>query len=80
MAKFILAAVFVTAFGIPVLAGQCEDDVRNIQAALAKPDVSKDQRAAIADMAAQAKKLCASGHQEEGLDVTSEAKAMLNMQ
>ncbi|CAN5557106.1 hypothetical protein BH10PSE7_BH10PSE7_41860 [soil metagenome] len=80
MARLALAAVLVAALGVPAYAGQCEDDVRKIQAALAKSDLSSDQRAQIADMAAQAKKLCAAGHQPEGLDVTSEAKAMLNIQ
>ena len=81
MARLVLAAALLAAaFVAPAYAGQCEDDVRRIEAALAKSGLSSDQRAQIADMAAQAKKLCAAGHQTEGLDVTSEAKAMLNMQ
>ena len=80
MVKLMLATVFLALLGMPVIAAQCDEDVRQIQAALAAADLSKDQRAQIADLAAQAKKLCAAGHQEEALDVTSEAKAMLNMQ
>ena len=80
MVKLMLSTVFLALLGLPVFAAQCDEDVRQIQAALAAADLSKDQRAQIADLAAQAKKLCAAGHQEEALDVTSEAKAMLNMQ
>ena len=80
MARLILAAVMVAACGMPALAGQCEDDVSKLEASLAKADLSSDQRAQIADMASQARKLCAAGHQEEARDVTSEAKAMLNIQ
>jgi hypothetical protein len=80
MVKLMLATVFLAILGTPAFAAPCDDDVRQLQAALAAADLPKDQQAQIADLAAQAKKLCVAGHQEEALDVTAEAKAMLNMQ
>jgi hypothetical protein len=63
----------------PVFAGQCEDDIAKIEAALASMELSGDERAQLEDMKDQAQQLCAEGHETEGLDVTGEAKAMLNI-
>ncbi|MFO0994135.1 MAG: hypothetical protein U1E67_19635 [Hyphomicrobiales bacterium] len=60
-------------------AGQCEDDIAKIEAALASMELSGDERAQLEDMKEQAQQLCAEGHETEGLDVTGEAKAMLNI-
>ena len=60
-------------------AGQCEDDIAKIEAALASMELSGDERAQLEDMKEQAQQLCAQGHETEGLDVTGEAKAMLNI-
>lgn len=61
------------------LAGQCEDDIAKIEAALASTELSSEQRAQLEDMKEQAQQLCAEGHETEGLDVTGEAKSMLNI-
>ena len=61
-------------------AGQCQDDIEKIDAALASGDVGPDQRAQLEDMRNQAVQLCGAGNEAEGLDVTAEAKAMLNIQ
>jgi len=60
-------------------AGQCEDDIAKIEKALASIELSNDERAQLEDMKDQAQQLCAEGHETEGLDVTGEAKAMLNI-
>ncbi len=60
-------------------AGQCEDDIAKIEQALASTELSSEQRAQLEDMMEQAQQLCAEGHETEGLDVTGEAKAMLNI-
>jgi hypothetical protein len=60
-------------------AGQCDDDIAKIEAALASMELSGDERAQLEDMKEQAQQLCAEGHETEGLDVTGEAKAMLNI-
>ncbi|MBI2717443.1 MAG: hypothetical protein HY245_09540 [Rhizobiales bacterium] len=64
----------------PALAGQCEDDIARIDKALASKDLSPGDKAQLKDMRNQAAQLCGAGHQREGLDVTSEAKTILNIQ
>lgn len=76
--------LFVATCGLAMLsgaayAGQCEDDIAKIEAALASMELSGDERAQLEDMKEQAQQLCAEGHETEGLDVTGEAKAMLNI-
>jgi hypothetical protein len=73
-------ALVLLALAAPALAGQCEDDIAKIDKALATMEVAPDERAQIEDMAKQAKDLCSAGHEQEGLDLTSEAMAMLNIQ
>lgn len=80
MKTFILAAALALAISGAALAGQCQDDIEKIDAALAGSDVSPDQRAQLEDMRNQAVQLCGAGNEAEGLDVTAEAKAMLNIQ
>jgi hypothetical protein len=80
MKTFILAASLTLALSTAAFAGQCQDDIEKIDAALASGDVSPDQKAQIEDMRNQAVQLCGAGNEAEGLDVTAEAKAMLNIQ
>jgi hypothetical protein len=64
----------------PALAGQCEDDVAKIDKALAAQEVSPEQLSQLEDMRSQAVQLCGAGNEAEGLDVTAEAKALLNIE
>ena len=64
----------------PALAGQCEEDVAKIDTALSAQEVSPEQRSQLEDMRSQAVQLCGAGNEAEGLDVTAEAKAMLNIE
>ena len=80
MKTLILAASLTLALSTAAFAGQCQDDIEKIDAALASGDVGPDQRAQIEDMRNQAVQLCGAGNEAEGLDVTAEAKAMLNIQ
>lgn len=80
MKTAILAAAFAAALGAPAFAGQCEDDIAKIDKALAAMELAPDERAQLADMREQAQKLCSAGNVQEGLDVASEAKAMLNIE
>ena len=59
------------------LAGQCQDDIAKIDKALASKDIPAEQKAQAEDMRNQAVQLCGAGNEPEGLDVTSEAKALL---
>jgi hypothetical protein len=80
MKIFILAAAFVSALSTAAFAGQCQDDIAKIDEALATQELTKDQKAQLDDMRNQAVQLCGAGNETEGLDVTAEAKAMLNIQ
>jgi hypothetical protein len=80
MKTFLIAAAFATALATPTFANQCKDDIAKIDAALASTDLKPDERAELEDMRNQAVQLCGAGNEQEGLDVTSEAKARLNIQ
>jgi hypothetical protein len=80
MKKFLFAAAFATLLATPAFANQCKDDIAKIDAALASADLKPDERAELEDMRNQAVQLCGAGNEQEGLDVTSEAKARLNIQ
>jgi hypothetical protein len=80
MKTLILAASFALALSASAFAGQCQDDIEKIDAALASADLDADSRAQLEDMRNQAVQLCGAGNEAEGLDVTAEAKAMLNIQ
>jgi hypothetical protein len=80
MKSLILAASLTLALSTAAFAGQCQDDIAKIDAALASGDVGPDQRAQLEDMRNQAVQLCGAGNESEGLDVTAEAKAILNIQ
>ncbi|HLF21716.1 MAG TPA: hypothetical protein VI582_04380 [Aestuariivirga sp.] len=78
--RIILATALAAAMGGAALAGQCEDDIAKIDKALASMELAADERAQLEDMREQAQKLCSAGNVQEGLDVASEAKAMLNIE
>jgi hypothetical protein len=80
MKTLILAASFAFALSSAAFAGQCQDDIEKIDAALASAELDADSRAQLEDMRNQAVQLCGAGNETEGLDVTAEAKAMLNIQ
>ena len=79
--KSILATAFLCALLASAAgAGQCDQDVAKIDKALTGMELSPDERAQLEDMRNQAVQLCGAGNIAEGLDVTSEAKAMLNIE
>jgi hypothetical protein len=80
MKTIMLAAALALALSGAAFAGQCQDDIEKIDQALASSEVGPDQRAELEDMRNQAVQLCGAGNEAEGLDVTAEAKAMLNIQ
>ncbi len=80
MKIYMLAASVLLAVSTTAFAGQCQDDIEMIDAALANQDLDADSRAQLEDMRNQAVQLCGAGNEAEGLDVTAEAKAMLNIQ
>lgn len=80
MMRFAAALLFSAALAAPAFADKCQDDVKQIEAALASKQVSGDERAQLEDMKNQAAQLCAAGNVQEGLDVSAEAKAMLDIE
>ncbi len=79
MMRFAASLLFSAALAAPALADKCQDDVKQIEAAIASKQVSGDERAQLEDMKNQAAQLCAAGNVQEGLDVSAEAKAMLDI-
>ena len=75
----VLALLACLAAVSPALADKCDDEIQKIEKALATRELSPDIRAELEDMKRQAQQLCAAGHRQEGLDVTGEAKALLNI-
>ncbi|MGH6856008.1 MAG: hypothetical protein ACREDX_06205 [Aestuariivirga sp.] len=80
MKTIVYAIAILVAFSAPALADQCQDDIALIDGALAAEELGPDERAQLEDMRNQAVQLCGAGNIQEGLDVTGEAKAMLNIQ
>ena len=77
-----LATAFAFAIAIAIVpatanAGQCQDDLKQVDAALKNGGISPGQKAEVRDMRNQAADLCKAGNEQEGLDVLTEAKAML---
>jgi hypothetical protein len=75
----VLLLALLAAAAIPAFANDCQDEVKKIEAALASKDISSDERAQLEDMKKQAAQLCAAGNAQESLDVSAEAKAMLDI-
>jgi hypothetical protein len=61
-------------------AGPCQDDLKEVDKALSSGDVPPEQRDQVKDMRKQAADLCQAGNEQEGVDVLTEAKAMLNLE
>ncbi|HUR43689.1 MAG TPA: hypothetical protein VMZ01_06270 [Aestuariivirga sp.] len=80
MKNIICAMAIVAGLASPAFADQCQDDIAKIDGALDSEELGPDERAQLEDMRNQAVQLCGAGNIQEGLDVTSEAKAMLNIQ
>ena len=74
------ALIFAALFGGTALAGQCQDDLKKIDKALKSETIAPDQKAEVKDMRAQAADLCKAGNEQEGVDVLTEAKAMLSVE
>lgn len=79
--KAILTALLLTAATSGLaLAGPCQDDLKKVDDALAAQEISPDQRILAEDMRNQAVQLCGAGNEQEGVDVLTEVKAMLNIE
>jgi hypothetical protein len=75
-----LAAAFTLGFALPAFAGQCQDDIAKIDAALEVATLDADQKTEVTDLREQAVQLCGAGNEQEGLDVTAQAMALLSIE
>ena len=80
MKTFTIALMFTAMLGGTAFAGQCQDDLKKIDKALKSEAIAPDQKAEVKDMRAQAADLCKAGNEQEGVDVLTEAKAMLSVE
>jgi len=78
--KALLAVLVLILTPAAAIAASCQEDIAKIDAALAAGKVPAEQRAQIEDMRNQAVQLCGAGNEQEGLDVTAEAKALLGIE
>ena len=80
MIKIAAIIVLLQALLVPVVfAAGCETDVQRIEQALARMELSEDERQQISEMNAEAQELCRSGDLDGAEEVITEAKAMLNL-
>jgi hypothetical protein len=77
VAPALIAAL--TLLPIPAFAGQCQTDIAKIDQALAKAKLDKDQKQEVTDLRQQAAQLCGAGNEQQGLDVTAQAKQILSI-
>ena len=75
----ILLAFALVALATPAMAGPCQTDIAKIDAALSKAKLDKDQKQEVMDLRDQAAQLCGAGNNQQGLDVTAQAKQILNI-
>ena len=61
-------------------AGPCEDELSKVDEALKGPDLAPDVKTQAQDMRKQAADLCSAGNESEGLDVLTEAEALLGIE
>lgn len=80
MKTLLFAALLISLAPAVAFAGQCQDDIAKIDKALATKDLPAEQKTQAEDMRNQAVQLCGAGNEQEGLDVTSEAKALLGIE
>jgi hypothetical protein len=77
---FTIAALLSLSFASQALASTCQDDVAKIDAALTTTQLDADQKTEVSDLRNQAVQLCGAGNEQEGLDVTAQAKTLLNIE
>jgi hypothetical protein len=81
MIRSVAAAIFAVAVLVgPALADQCQEDVTKIDEALKAEALDADVRAQAEDMRSQAVQLCGAGNVDEGVAVTSEVLALLQVE
>jgi hypothetical protein len=74
--SFILVAVSATG----AFAGQCKDDIGKIDAAILVTKIDADHKQEVSDLREQAVQLCGAGNEDAAVDVTAQAKTILDIE
>ncbi len=80
MIKILSATALLLTLSAPAFAGTCQDDIAKIDSALSAAQLDSDQKTEVTDLRSQAVQLCGAGNEQEGLDVTAQAKAILGIE
>lgn len=80
MKPVIIALGLLLAVSGTAWAGPCEDELAKLDEALKSSEIAPDVKAQAQDMRKQAADLCSAGNEAEGLDVLTEAEALLGME
>lgn len=80
MKPVIIALGLLLAVAGPSWAGPCEEELSKVDDALKSPDLAPDVKTQAQDMRKQAADLCNAGNEAEGLDVLTEAEALLGLE
>jgi hypothetical protein len=78
--KFAIATLVFSGLSMPAFADTCQDDVAKIDTALAQEGLATDVKQQAEDLRNNAVQLCGAGNLDEGLAVTQEAKALLQVE
>lgn len=77
---FAAATLVFGFFAAPAFADACQDDVAKIDTAIATEGLDADVKVQAEDLRNNAVQLCGAGNLDEGLAVTAEAKALLQVE
>ena len=80
MFKILSIPALLLTLSAPAFAGTCQDDIAKIDSALASAQLDSDQKTEVTDLRSQAVQLCGAGNEQEGLDVTAQAKTILGLE
>ena len=80
MIKILSATALFLTLSAPAFADTCQDDISKIDQALASAQLDSDQKTEVSDLRSQAVQLCGAGNEQEGVDVTAQAKAILGIE
>lgn len=80
MNRIFATALTLAALAAPAYADQCQDDVAKLDTAISTQELDADVKAQAEDLRNNAVQLCGAGNTDEGLQVTAEAKALLQIE
>ena len=75
-----LLPLFALLASAPAHAASCKDDIAKIDQAMDKAKLDADKKQEVLDLREQAVQLCGAGNEQQGLDETAQAKAILGLE